>query len=68
MSTKLYKSLAPIDSPPSPSPSLASAKVSCQGAVKFQKNTCLMISFIFIKKSEESLMNHFKNNKIIVLV
>ena len=39
--------------PPLPSPSPVSAKVSCQGAIKLEKNTLLMIFYGFHEKIEK---------------
>ena len=40
--------------PLTPSPSPASAKVSCQGANKFKKSTCLMTSYDLYEESLKS--------------
>jgi hypothetical protein len=45
---------------PTPSPSLASAEVSCQGAEKIENNTCLMIFYnCYEKRQTQSLPGGF---------
>ena len=53
--------------PPTPIPGVA--KVSCPGANKLKRNTCLMFFKVFYKnKSKESSMNHLKINTFLTLV